>query len=330
MTVRKRSTIFILLLSLCPVGLVISCGPSKKARSFTPVIERIFQDFSGNVNVEIGNLHDYLTDKDAGRSMEISIGKEWYLGSFLEESKQNPGNGIYTILYPTSSENKITSYSTLPFISEETQSVQPKEVIAITARTRENYYYKASPSSLAKTYKLKSKLQTQLDLAFRYHRGNVLSSDYSYQSKTQEEDELVFYFDIYNPMDVKLGILTTEEIEDGYLFNIKALSTEEQIRVSLLNLEYKVKPFDDEYLIESSSERYINTYFHSLEDKLGPSTDGWSSSLILKQEDLWTFMGTIEEEVKYFVFMVRQKANEDVVQSQAIPFVYLYDRRTIE
>lgn len=41
-------------------------------------------------------------------------------------------------------------------------------------------------------------------------------------------------------------------------------------------------------------------------------------------------MGTIEEEVKYFVFMVGQKANEDVAQSQVIPFAHLYDRRTIE
>lgn len=69
---RKRNIIFVLLLSLCPVGLVISCGPGKKVRNFTPTIERIFQDFSSNVNVEVENFHDYLNDKDTVQSQVIS------------------------------------------------------------------------------------------------------------------------------------------------------------------------------------------------------------------------------------------------------------------
>jgi len=50
-----------------------ACGRKLKDREITPTIEDIWQDHTGMVYAEVGNLGDYLKDKDAGKEMHFSI-----------------------------------------------------------------------------------------------------------------------------------------------------------------------------------------------------------------------------------------------------------------
>jgi len=96
------------------------------------------------VYAEVGNLGDYLKDKDAGKEMHFSInGGEWCRGFSWWESEENPGNCIYAFLSTKSEEEKITEYLT----EGEVLHIQPGTTINVSARTPENYYYKPSAES---------------------------------------------------------------------------------------------------------------------------------------------------------------------------------------
>ena len=315
-----------ILLIICVFATLSACQRKLKERDITPTIEDIWQDHTGMVYAEVGNLGDYLKDKDAGKEMHFSInGGEWCRGFSWWESEKNPGNCIYAFLSTKSEEEKITEYLT----EGEVLHIQPGTTITVSARTPENYYYKPSAESEQKTYTLKSKLQNAISLSAvcRFSR-DVDSSAPTFSSTEQDENRFVFYYQESNPRVVKIGVpaSTWDESEKQYRHYIRELTEEEKATVAGFGLEYKVIPYNEKYLkTRDDGGKSVNGSFLEQEENEGkPSVDEWTSMLNLQESHIWKFMPNDEMQVKGFVFLVRQKATKDAVQSQALEFRYNY------
>lgn len=320
-----------IVLIICVFATLSACQRKLKERDITPTIEDIWQDHTGMVYAEVGNLGDYLKDKDAGKEMHFSInGGEWCRGFSWWESEENPGNCIYAFLSTKSEEEKITEYLT----EGEVLHIQPGTTINVSARTPENYYYKPSAASEQKTYTLKSKLQNAISLSAvcRFSR-DVDSSAPTFSSTEQDENRLVFYYQESNPRVVKIGVpaSTWDESEKMYRHYIRELTEEEKATVAGFGLEYKVIPYNEKYLkTHDDGGKSVNGSFLEQEENEGkPSVYGWTSMLNLQESHVWEFMPNDEMQVKGFVFLVRQKATNDAVQSQALAFWYNYSRERV-
>ena len=320
-----------IVLIVCAFATLSACGRKLKDREITPTIEDIWQDHTGMVYAEVGNLGDYLKDKDAGKEMHFSInGGEWCRGFSWWESEENPGNCIYAFLSTKSEEEKITEYLT----EGEVLHIQPGTTINVSARTPENYYYKPSAASEQKTYTLKSKLQNAISLSAvcRFSR-DVDSSAPTFSSTEQDENRFVFYYQESNPRVVKIGVpaSTWDESEKMYRHYIRELTEEEKATVAGFGLEYKVIPYNEKYLkTHDDGGKSVNGSFLEQEENEGkPLMYGWTSMLNLQESHVWEFMPNDEMQVKGFVFLVRQKATKDAVQSQALAFWYNYSRERV-
>ena len=127
---RVLSVCLAIALIFCAFATLSACGRKLKERDITPTIEDIWQDHTGMVYAEVGNLGDYLKDKDAGKEMHFSInGGEWCRGFSWWESEENPGNCIYAFLSTKSEEEKITEYLT----EGEVLHIQPGTTITVSA-----------------------------------------------------------------------------------------------------------------------------------------------------------------------------------------------------
>lgn len=315
-----------IVLIICVFATLSACQRKLKERDITPTIEDIWQDHTGMVYAEVGNLGDYLKDKDAGKEMHFSInGGEWCRGFSWWESEENPGNCIYAFLSTKSEEEKITEYLT----EGEALHIQPGTTIKVSARTPENYYYKPSAASEQKTYTLKSKQQNAISLSAicRFSR-DVDSSASTFSSTEQDENRFVFYYQESNPRVVKIGVpvSTWDESEKMYRHYIREMTEEEKATVAGFGLEYKVIPYNEKYLkTHDDGGKSVNGSFLEQEENEGkPSVYGWTSMLNLQESHVWEFMPNDEMKVKGFVFLVRQKATKDAVQSQAMAFQYNY------
>ena len=323
-----------IVLIVCAFATLSACGRKLKDREITPTIEDIWQDHTGTVYAEVGNLGDYLKDKDAGKEMHFSInGGEWCRGFFGRESEENPGNCIYAFLSTKSEEEKITEYLT----EGEVLHIQPGTTITVSARTPENYYYKPSAESEQKTYTLKSKLQNALSwyLPISRFSRDVESSDFRFSddAETQDEKNFVFYYHESNPRIVEIGVpaSTWDESEKMYRHYIRELTEEEKATVAGFGLEYKVIPYNEKYLkTHDDGGKSVNGSFLEQEENEGkPSVYGWTSMLNLQESHVWEFMPNDAMRGKSFVFLVRQRATKDAVQSQAMAFWYIYSRERV-
>ena len=323
---RVLSVCLAIALFFCAFAMLSACERNLKDREITPTIEDIWQDHTGMVYAEVGNLGDYLKDKDAGKEMHFSInGGEWCRGFSWRESEENPGNCIYAFLSTKSEEEKITEYLT----EGEVLHIQPGTTITVSVRTPKNYYYKPSAASEQKTYTLKSKRQNAISLSAvcRFSR-DVYSSAPTFSSTEQDENRFVFYYQESNPRVVKIGVpaSTWDESEKQYRHYIRELTEEEKATVAGFGLEYKVIPYNEKYLkTRDDGGKSVNGSFLEQEENEGkPSVDEWTSMLNLQESHIWKFMPNDEMQVKGFVFLVRQKATKDAVQSQALAFRYNY------
>lgn len=224
---RVLSLALAIVLIICAIATLSACGRKLKDREITPTIEDIWQDHTGMVYAEVGNLGDYLKDKDAGKEMHFSInGGEWCRGFSWRESEENPGNCIYAFLSTKSEEEKITEYLT----EGEALHIQPGTTINVSARTPENYYYKPSAESEQKTYTLKSKLQNALSWSLPISRfsRDIDSSGFRFSddAETQDEKKFVFYYHKSNPRIVEIGVpaSTWDESEKMYRHYIRELT----------------------------------------------------------------------------------------------------------
>ncbi len=338
---KKRVLSFFLTIELviCAVATLSACGIKLKDREITPTIEEIWQSHTGEVYVEVGNLGDYLQDKDAAQQLEFSVnGGNWYICFYNNSIETMPGNGIYNILYSfyeeeyTNITTNITKYST-----GDEQIFQPGTTINVSVRTPKNYYYKASAASEQKTYTLKSKRQNAIShsVACLFSR-DVDSSGVklSHDAETQDEKRFVFYYNKSNPRIVNIGVPASDwdENEKMYRHYIRELTEEEKATVAGLGLEYKVIPYNERYLKNhDDGGKSVYGDLLELEENGGkPSVNGWTSMLNLQESHVWEIMPNDAMRVKGFVFLVRQKATKDAVQSQAIAFWYYYSHEIID
>lgn len=331
---RVLSVCLAIALIFCAFATLSACQRNLKERDITPTIEDIWQDHTGMVYAEVGNLGDYLKDKDAGKEMHFSInGGEWCRGFSWRESEDNPGNCIYAFLSTKSEEEKITEYLT----EGEVLHIQSGTTITVSARTPENYYYKPSAVSEQKTYTLKSKLQNALSWSLPISRfsRDVDSSGFrfSHDAETQDEKKFVFYYHKSNPRIVEIGVpaSTWDESEKMYRHYIRELTEEEKATVAGFGLEYKVIPYNEKYLKNhDDGGKSVDCDLLEREETEGkPSMYGWTSMLNLQESHVWEFIPNDAMRVKGFVFLVRQRATKDAVQSQTMAFRYNYSRERV-
>lgn len=324
---RVLSLALAIALIFCACAMLSACERNLKDREITPTIEEIWQDYRGTVWVEVGNLGNYLQDKDAAQQLEFSVnGGNWHICSHNNSIETTPGNGIYNILYSFYEEEytNITEYRT-----GDGQLVQPRTTITVSVRTPKNYYYKPSAASEQKTYTLKSKQQNAISLsAVCQFSRDVDSSAPTFSSTEQDENRFVFYYHKSNPRVVKIGVpaSTWDESEKMYRHYIRELTEEEKATVAGFGLEYKVIPYNERYLKNhDDGGKSVDCDLLEREETEGkPSIYGWTSMLNLQESHVWEFMPNDAMRVKGFVFLVRQRATKDAVQSQTMAFRYNY------
>ena len=204
------------------------------------------------------------------------------------------------------------------------QNVEPGK-ISISARIPESNTYNASAGTSPTTYTLKSKIQTIDDKigAGVYGFGSQGTSD------SPEEEKFVFYNDSSNPYNLKVGKFYSQANESGESISydrfVRELTAEEETQFSEFDLEYKVVNYTPKYIttVEGSEDENIATMeITSDENDAIYSTEGWTGwtdSLSLSESNLWIYTnnGSYHE---CMIFLVRLKATDDTVQSEAMCF----------
>ena len=314
------------------IFLLSACGGGndtpKKDRTNTAEIVSVYQDYGASLYVEMtGFEHDEYELTGSSRhnlTLEFSINNgEWFecypVQLFYDES----GKGVYQILFATYNygDSEVSSFTTIMT----GQNVEPGE-ISISARIPESNTYNASAGTSPTTYTLKSKIQTIDDKigAGLYGFGSQGTSN------SPEEEKFVFYQDSSNPYNLKVGKFYSQANESGESISydrfVRELTAEEETQFSEFDLEYKVVNYTPKYIttVEGSEDENIATLeITSDENDAIYSTEGWTDSLSLSESNLWIYTNT-GFYYEYVIFLVRLKATDDTVQSEAMCFeVYI-------
>ena len=308
------------------IFLLSACGGGndtpKKDRTNTAEIVSVYQDYGAGLYVEMtGFEHDEYELTGSSRNnltLEFSINNgEWFecypVQLFYDES----GKGVYQILNATYNygDSEVSSFTTMMTA----QNVEPGE-ISISARIPESNTYNASAGTSPTTYTLKSKIQTIDDKI----GAGVLEFGSQGDSDSPEEEKFVFYQDSSNPYNLKVGKFYSQANESGgYDRFVRELTAEEETQFSEFDLEYKVVNYTPKYIttVEGSEDENIATMeITSDENDDVYSTEGWTDSLSLSESNLWVYTNT-GYYYEYVIFLVRLKATDDTVQSEAIYFV---------
>lgn len=312
------------------IFLLSACGDDKntikKERVNTAEIVDIYQDPSAGVYVEVTGFEhtDWEFISNSGYNactLEFSINDgEWFTGSIVQDFYDENGKGVYQILFATYNygDSEVSSFTTMMT----GQNVEPGE-ISISARIPESNTYNASAGTSPTPYTLKSKIQTIDDKigAGLYGFGSQGTSN------TPEEEKFVFYQDSLDPYEFKVGKFYSLANESGdYDRFVRELTAEEETQFSEFDLEYKVVNYTPKYIttVEGSEDENIATMeITSDENDAVYSTEGWTDSLSLSESNLWIYTNT-GFYYEYVIFLVRLKATDDTVQSEATCFeVYI-------
>ena len=315
------------------IFLLSACGGDKntikKERVNTAEIVDIYQDSSAGVYVEVTDFEhtDWEFISNSGYNactLEFSINDgEWFTGSIVQDFYDENGKGVYQILNANYQlgDSEITSYSVLMT----GQTVSPGE-ITVSVRIPESNTYNASAGTYPTAYTLKSKIQTIDDKI----GAGVYEFDSIGTSNIPEEEKFVFYQDSSNPYNLKVGKVYSQANESGdsisYDLFVRELTAEEETQFSEFDLEYKVVNYTPKYIttVEGSvDENIADLEITSDENDDVYSTEGWTDSLSLSESNLWIYTNT-GFYYKYLIFLVRLKAADDTVQSEAMCFeVYM-------
>ena len=254
-------------------------------------------------------------------TLEFSINNgEWFecypVQLFYDES----GKGVYQILSATYyyGDSEVSSFTTMMTA----QNVEPGE-ISISARIPESNTYNASAGTSPTTYTLKSKIQTIDDKI----GAGVLEFGSQGDSDSPEEEKFVFYQDSSNPYILKVGKFYSQANESGgYDRFVRELTAEEETQFSEFDLEYKVVNYTQKYIttVEDSEDEIIaDLEITSDENDSVYFTEGWTDSLNLDQSNRWIYKNS-GYYYECVIFLVRLKATDDTVQSEAMCFeVYI-------
>ena len=312
------------------IFLLSACGGGndtpKKDRTNTAEIVDIYQDPSAGVYVEVTGFEhtDWEFISNSGYNactLEFSINDgEWFTGSIVQDFYDESGKGVYQILSATYNygDSEVSSFTTIMT----GQNVEPGK-ISISARIPESNTYNASAGTSPTTYTLKSKIQTIDD---KIGEG-VYGFGSQGTSNSPEEEKFVFYNDSSNPYNLKVGKFYSQANESGnYDRFVRELTAEEKTQFSKFDLEYKVDNYTSKYIttVEGSEDENIATLeIASDENDAIYSTKGWTDSLSLSKSNLWIYTNT-GSYYECMIFLVRLKATDDTVQSEAMCFeVYI-------
>ena len=317
------------------IFLLSACGGGndtpKKDRTNTAEIVDIYQDPSAGVYVEVTGFEhtDWEFISNSGYNactLEFSINDgEWFTGSIVQDFYDESGKGVYQILSATYNygDSEVSSFTTIMT----GQNVEPGK-ISISARIPESNTYNASAGTSPTTYTLKSKIQTIDD---KIGEG-VYGFGSQGTSNSPEEEKFVFYQDSSNPYNLKVGKFYSQANESGnYDRFVRELTAEEETQFSEFDLEYKVVNYTPKYIttVEGSEDENIATMeITSDENDAVYSTEGWTDSLSLSESNLWIYTNT-GFYYEYVIFLVRLKATDDTVQSEAMCFEVYIDSEEI-
>lgn len=327
---KFKMMILAIVFILPTIFLFSACGDDKntikKERVNTAEIVSVYQDYQASLYVEVTGFEhtDWEFISNSGYNactLEFSINDgEWFTGSIVQDFYDENGKGVYQILNANYQlgDSEITSYSVLMT----GQTVSPGE-ITVSVRIPESNTYNASAGTSPTTYTLKSKIQTIDDKigAGLYGFGSQGTSN------SPEEEKFVFYQDSSNPYNLKVGKFYSQANESGdYDRFVRELTAEEETQFSEFDLEYKVVSYTPKYIttVEGSEDENIATMeITSDENDAVYSTEGWTDSLSLSESNLWIYTNT-GFYYEYVIFLVRLKATDDTVQSEATCFeVYI-------
>lgn len=250
-------------------------------------------------------------------TLEFSINNgEWFECEPVQLFYDESGKGVYPILFAIYNygESEVDSFTTMMT----GQNVKLGE-ISISARIPESNTYNASAGTSPITYTLKSKIQTIDDKigAGLYGLGSQGTSN------SPEEKKFVFYQDSLDPYKLKVGKFYSLANESGDCDRfVRELTAEEKTQFSEFDLEYKVVNYTSKYIttVEGSEDENIATMeITSDENDAVYSTEGWTDSLSLNESNRWIYKnaGVCYKSV---IFLVRLKATDDTVQSEALCF----------
>ena len=307
------------------IFLLSACGGGndtpKKDRTNTAEIVSVYQDYGASLYVEMtGFEHDEYELTGSSRNnltLEFSINNgEWFECYPVQDFYDESGKGVYQILSAIYNygDSEVSSFTTMMTA----QNVEPGE-ISISARIPESNTYNASAGTSPTTYTLKSKIQTIDD---KIGAGLSGFGDQGW-SNTPEEEKFVFYQDSSNPYILKVGKFYSQANESGgYDRFVRELTAEEETQFSEFDLEYKVVNYTPKYIttVEGSEDEIIDTLeITSDENDSIYSTEGWTDSLSLNESNRWIYKNT-GYYYEYVIFLVRLKATDDTVQSEAMCF----------
>lgn len=306
------------------IFLLSACGGGndtpKKDRTNTAEIVSVYQDYRASLYVEMtGFEHDEYELTGSSRNnltLEFSINNgEWFECYPVQVFYDESGKGVYQILFATYNygDSEVSSFTTMMT----DQNVEPGK-ISISARIPESNTYNASAGTSPTTYTLKSKIQTIDDKI-----GAGLSGFGDQGWSNTPEEEFVFYQDSSNPYILKVGKFYSQANESGgYDRFVRELTAEEETQFSEFDLEYKVVNYTPKYIttVEGSEDEIIDTLeITSDENDSIYSTEGWTDSLSLNESNRWIYKNT-GYYYEYVIFLVRLKATDDTVQSEAMCF----------
>lgn len=297
-------------------------GSTKQERTNTAKIVSVYQDYQASLYVEVTDFEhtDWEFISNSGYNactLEFSINDgEWFTGSIVQDFYDESGKGVYQILFATYNygDSEVDSFTTMMTA----QNVEPGE-ISISARIPESNTYNASAGTSPITYTLKSKIQTIDD--------KIGEGPYGFGSQgtsnTDEEEKFVFYQDSLDPYEFKVGKFYSLANESGdYDRFVRELTAEEETQFSEFDLEYKVVNYTPKYIttVEGSEDENIaDLEITSDENDAIYSTKGWTDSLSLSESNLWSYINA-GLYYKSVIFLVRLKATDDTVQSEALYF----------
>ena len=299
-------------------------GSTKQERTNTAKIVSVYQDYQASLYVEMTEFeHDEYELTGSSRNnltLEFSINNgEWFECYPVQDFYDESGKGVYQILFATYNygDSEVSSFTTMMTA----QNVEPGK-ISISARIPESNTYNASAGTYPTAYTLKSKIQTIDD--------KIGEGPYGFGSQgtsnTDEEEKFVFYQDSLDPYKLKVGKFYSLANESGESISydrfVRELTEDEKTEFSEFDLEYKVVNYTPKYIttVEGSEDENIaDLEITNDENDAVYSTEGWTDSLSLSESNLWIYTNA-GLYYKSVIFLVRLKATDDTVQSEALYF----------
>lgn len=301
--------------------LLTACGEKDQAkleRENTVEVISVFQDRTGSVYLEIEGFEhkDYeLTGMQYdSTSLEFSVNNGNWFEMKAGTDLLKKGKGIYPIMSPgfNETQTEITEY----FVGSVAQTVDAGEEIIISIRIPESNTHKAS-SAISTKYTLKQYTQSALNERFESNVNSLGGSS----SVKDYDGKFVFYQDNNNLYKISVGRYYTPEGSDDVI--VRELTEEEKQEVSSLNLEYKVVTYNSKYIILHEDNESVDVSSIEYDENDGVyNTRGWTKQL--NQNYIWEYESN-NWKYESVIFLIRQKADKNTVQSRAFCYENVID-----